>query len=273
MNNRPLGIFDSGVGGLTVVREIMRRLPGESIVYFGDTARVPYGTKSAETIRRYSAQIADFLVAKKVKAIVVACNTASALALSSLRSKYDLPIIGVIEPACRRAAEVSSRNKIGVIGTEATVNSRAYPSAIKKISPRAIVAARACPLLVPLVEDGRLLGDITEAVLAEYLEDILKKRIDTLILGCTHYPLLTSAIKKVVGKKVTVVDSASAVVDALKKTLEERRLLSSPRASRRCRVFYVSDSPERFAKMGKRFLRAHFNGAVKKIDLMEERDV
>lgn len=269
MDARPLGVFDSGVGGLTVVREIMRRFPRESIVYFGDTARVPYGTKSAETIRRYSAQIVDFLLSKKVKAIVVACNTASALALEALRLKYKLPIIGVIDPACRLAAASSRRGRIGVIGTEATVRSGAYPSAIKKISPRAAVTAMACPLLVPLAEEGRLSGSITEAVLEDYLKGMMGGRLDTLILGCTHYPLLAPAIKKVVGKNIKVVDSARAVVSELGEILSSGGLDASPVGKHPPHRFYVSDSPDRFAKMGKRFLRARFNASVTKVNLRE----
>ena len=269
MDSRPLGVFDSGVGGLTVVREIMRRLPSESIIYFGDTARVPYGTKSADTIRRYSVQVADFLLSKNVKAIVVACNTASALALEILRYRYKLPIIGVIEPACRLAVSGSDRGRIGVIGTEATVRSGAYPAAIKKISSRAAVTTRACPLLVPLAEEGRLSGNVTEAVLKDYLKGMRGGRLDTLILGCTHYPLLAPAIKKVVGKTVTVVDSATAVVSELRKVLSSGGLAASPAGKHPPHRFYVSDSPERFAKMGKRFLRARFNASVTKVNLKE----
>ena len=269
MDSRPLGVFDSGVGGLTVVREIMRRLPRESIIYFGDTARVPYGTKSADTIRRYSAQIADFLLSKKVKAIVVACNTASALALKTLRARYKLPIIGVIEPACLRAVSVSREGRIGVIGTEATVISGAYPAAIKKISARAAVTARACPLLVPLAEEGRLSGNITQEVLKDYFKGMRGGRLDTLILGCTHYPLLAPAIKKVVGKNVTIVDSASAVVAELDKILSSGGLAAAAVRKHLSHRFYVSDSPERFAKMGKRFLRARFNASVTKVNLSQ----
>ena len=268
MDSRPLGVFDSGVGGLTVAREIMRRLPSERIIYFGDTARVPYGTKSADTIRRYSAQIADFLLSKKVKAIVVACNTASALALETLRRKYKLPVIGVIEPACRLAVSVSRRARIGVIGTEATVRSGAYPAAIKKISARAAVTTRACPILVPLAEEGRLSGNITEDVLKDYLKGMRGGRLDTLILGCTHYPLLASAIKKVVGKNVTVVDSAVAVVSELRQILSSSGLSAASGGRRLSHRFYVSDSPERFAKMGKRFLRARFKASVTKVNLI-----
>ena len=230
MKNRceaPIGVFDSGVGGLTVVREIMRNLPNEEIVYFGDTARVPYGSKSKETVTRYSRQIVRFLQSKEVKAIVIACNTASAYALETIKKELDIPIIGVVEPGARVACETTVNDRIGVIGTEATVHSGIYTSFIRRQKPDVQVVSKACPLFVPLVEEGWLKDPITMEVARRYLEELLQYDIDTLILGCTHYPLLRSTVQKIVGEKVNLVNPAYETARDLKKLLE-REGLSNP---------------------------------------------
>ena len=199
VNRRPIGVFDSGLGGLTVAREIMRNLPMEKIVYFGDTARVPYGSKSKQTIQRYSRQIVRFLKTQEIKAIVVACNTATALALSAIREEAgDMPVIGVIEPGAKVACEETENGRIGVIATRATIGSHVYSDAICTIRPDAYVVSKACPLLVPLVEEGWLHDRITDAIIMRYLDEVLEYDVDTLILGCTHYPLLRSEIRRLV---------------------------------------------------------------------------
>ena len=195
----PIGVFDSGVGGLTVAREIMRNLPSEKIVYFGDTARVPYGSKSKETIIRYSRQIIRFLQQQQVKAIVVACNTASAFALDAVRDEFDIPIIGVIEPGAKVAAAQTRNKRVGIIGTVGTVGSGIHAEYLKHLDPEITVFGKACPLFVPLVEEGWLHDPVTDEVAARYLKELQDKQVDTLILGCTHYPLLRSTIRKIMG--------------------------------------------------------------------------
>ena len=204
----PIGVFDSGVGGLTVVREIMRNLPDERIVYFGDTARVPYGSKSKNTVIRYSRQIVHFLETQQVKAIVIACNTASALALDTIEKEIDLPIIGVVKPGAQMAVETTQNKRVGVIATESTIQSGLYQQLITEADPAITVYGKPCPLFVPLVEEGWTKDPITEEVARRYLAEILDKDIDTLIMGCTHYPLLRSLLRKVVGEKVTLVNPA-----------------------------------------------------------------
>ena len=276
MKNRceaPIGVFDSGVGGLTVVREIMRNLPNEEIVYFGDTARVPYGSKSKETVTRYSRQIVRFLQSKEVKAIVVACNTASAYALETIKKELDIPIIGVVEPGARVACETTVNDRIGVIGTEATVHSGIYTSFIRRQKPDVQVVSKACPLFVPLVEEGWLKDPITMEVrrsrgsssrwqggrgrARRYLEELLQYDIDTLILGCTHYPLLRSTVQKIVGDKVNLVNPAYETARDLKKLLE-RENLSNPDTetdpSEMSHRFYVSDAADKFNKFANSIL-------------------
>ena len=203
-----VGVFDSGVGGLTVAREIMRQIPNEKIVYFGDTARVPYGSKSQDTVTRYSRQIVRFLRTQDVKAIVVACNTASAYALDSLEKEIDIPIIGVVKPGARVAAEVTRNGKIGVIGTEGTIGSQIYTDFIHNINPDAKVTGKACPLFVPLVEEGLLQDPVTDEIASRYLTELIDIGIDTLILGCTHYPLLRSTVGRIMVEEVTLVNPA-----------------------------------------------------------------
>ena len=211
----PIGVFDSGVGGLTVVREIMRNLPDERIVYFGDTARVPYGSKSKNTVIRYSRQIVHFLETQQVKAIVIACNTASALALDTIEKEIDLPIIGVVKPGAQMAVETTQNKRVGVIATESTIQSGLYQQLITEADPAITVYGKPCPLFVPLVEEGWTKDPITEEVARRYLAEILDKDIDTLIMGCTHYPLLRSLLRKVVGEKVTLVNPAYETSQAL----------------------------------------------------------
>jgi glutamate racemase len=249
----PIGVFDSGIGGLTVVRELMRQLPNESIIYFGDTARVPYGPKSPETVIRYSREITSFLRNQGVKAVVVACNTATAHALSTLRNEYELPIIGVIEPGSRAAARATRSGDIGVIGTQGTINSRAYERAIAAELPTARITARACPLFVPLVEEGWLDTDATNLIARDYLGGFVDAAVDTLVLGCTHYPLLKRAIGEVVGRQVRLIDSAEETAAETAITLRNYALERSDGAEPEHR-FIASDLPEQFLRVGQRFL-------------------
>ena len=249
----PIGVFDSGIGGLTVVRELMRQLPNESIIYFGDTARVPYGPKSPDTVVRYSREIVDFLKNEGVKAIVVACNTATAHALPTLRAENDLPIIGVIEPGSRAAARATKSGSVGVIGTQGTVNSRAYEKAIPAAAPEARIIARACPLFVPLAEEGWLDTEVTRLVAHEYLDSLHEADVDTLVLGCTHYPLLKGVIGDVIGRKVRLIDSAEETAAETAATLKEKGLAHDRTDDARYR-FIASDAPEQFLRVGGRFL-------------------
>lgn len=250
-SRRPIGVFDSGIGGLTVAREIMRQLPEERIVYFGDTARVPYGPKSPETVRRYSREIATFLCAQDVKAIVVACNTATAHALSFLRSTVDVPVIGVVEPGARAAVR-ASRGHIGVVGTSGTIQSGAYEKAIRDLDPSIRVTARACPLFVPLVEEGWIDHPVTETVAREYLQPLLATGIDVLVLGCTHYPLLKSLLCRMVGADVRLIDSAAETAAELGRVLRDEGIEAD--APEREHRFVASDDPAQFLQLGQRFL-------------------
>jgi glutamate racemase len=257
----PIGIFDSGIGGLTVVRRIHEALPKEDLVYLGDTARVPYGTKSPETVIRFACEDAAFLLGQKVKAVVVACNTASAWALATLRREFAVPVFGVIEPGAMAALMQTENRRIGVIATRATVCSEAYRRCIQKWEPRARVVAQACPLLVPLVEEGWDRHLVTREVLREYLGPILGEGVDTLVLGCTHYPLLKPAIQKVAGRRIHLVDSAESCAQDVRLSLDRLALLTKRRRAGRI-VPYVTDDTERFQAMAARFLgftaeRAH----------------
>lgn len=246
--NAPIGVFDSGVGGLTVAREIMRQIPNERIVYFGDTARVPYGSKSKDNIIKFSRQIIRFLQTENVKAIVIACNTASALALDEMQQEFDLPILGVVKPGAKVAVETTANKRIGLIGTEANIRSGVYTRYIKSLDDETKVFEKACPLFVPLVEEGWLHDDITLQVASRYLEELKEKDIDTLIMGCTHYPLIRSTIRKVMGDKVNLVNPAYETAIELKNLLERDNLankcdVDSPSSMYR---FYVSDAEEKF---------------------------
>ena len=252
-NESPIGVFDSGLGGLTVAREIMRNLPNERIVYFGDTARVPYGNKSKETVVRYSRQIVRFLLTGNIKAVVVACNTASAMAIDEIRetvSDRDMPVLGVVGPGAKMAVEATKNGKIGVIATKATISSHAYSEHIHRMNPDIEVIGKACPLLVPLVEEGWIHDAVTREVLMRYLDGLLTAGIDTLILGCTHYPLLRSEIRKLIGEEITLINPAYETALALKHVLEEHDLSSTcaPRENEPYPYrFCVSDDAKRFA--------------------------
>jgi len=245
-----IGVFDSGVGGLTVVSALRRRLPGESILYLGDTARLPYGSKSPDTVTRYTRRNIEFLTGRGVKAVVVACNTASALALPNL-DMHELPTWGVIEPGAIKAAQVS-RGRVGVIATEATVRSDAYPRALRALRPDLEIVSQACPLFVPLVEEGWHDDPITEEVARRYLRPLLEAGVDTLVLGCTHYPLLVPVLQRVAGPDVTLVDSAEAVAEMVAAGLADRHLEATEAATHH---FCVTDSGETFQRIARRILQ------------------
>ena len=251
---RPIGIFDSGVGGLTVVGKIQEMLSGENLIYFGDTARVPYGTKSKETVTKFSVENVEFLMEHNVKLVIVACNTASSLSLEFLKRCFRVPIIGVIEPGAREAVSATRNNRIGVIGTHATVSSGAYEKAIRKISPRYSVWTQACPLFVPLVEEGWADKAVTKTVTQTYLKPLKEKSVDTLIMGCTHYPILKDLLKKVMGKDVVLVDSAREVAKEAREILDASGLLNGSKAEGKYK-FFVSDEPNRFIHIGEKFLK------------------
>ena len=253
----PIGVFDSGVGGLTVAREIMRQMPDERIVYFGDTARVPYGSKSQSTIIRYTRQIIRFLETKQVKAIVVACNTASAFALEEVRSELKVPIIGVVKPGAEVAAKTTENGKVGVIGTVGTIESKLYNRCISEHNPGAQVFGKACPLFVPLVEEGWSKDPVTYEVASRYLAPLKETGIDTLILGCTHYPLLRSTIAEVMGEGVNLVNPAYETATSLKQLLEKENLANDGKSRQfggTFHEFYVSDAAERFMEFANSIL-------------------
>ena len=245
----PVGVFDSGVGGLTVAREISRQLPKENIVYFGDTARVPYGSKSQNTIIRFSEQIIRFLKTKQVKAIVIACNTASALALDAVRDEFDIPIMGVVIPGARAAVEATKNRHVGVVGTDATVQSGMYTKVIREMAPDITVIEKACPLFVPLVEEGFKEHVVTQEIIEYYLESMKHTDIDAMILGCTHYPLIRSKIREYMGDRIQIVNPAYETAMDLKKMLEERGMANDGTTEQHSRYsFYVSDAAEKFRR-------------------------
>lgn len=248
--NAPVGVFDSGVGGLTVAREIMRQIPNEKIIYFGDTARVPYGGKSRETVTRYSEQIVRFLRTFQVKTIVVACNTASAYALDTLEQAADIPILGVIKPGAKTATDVTRNGRIGVIATEATIGSHMYTKYINNLSSAVTIYEKACPLFVPLVEEGLWEDPVTDEIARRYLSELVDIDIDTLILGCTHYPLIRSTLGRIVGEKVTLVNPAYETAIELKQMLAEMDMLNDEESGLGSNKyqFYVSDSAEKFVR-------------------------
>jgi glutamate racemase len=263
----PIGIFDSGIGGLTVVKQISSYLPNENIIYFGDTARVPYGSKSNETVIEYSLQDADFLINKNVKLIVVACNTASSVALEALQNRYDIPVIGMIEPGTQYALQQTKNNKIGVIGTRATINNQAYSRALKNLDNSLSIYEKACPLFVPLAEEGWTNHKATTLIAEDYLAELKEYDIDTLILGCTHYPILKDIIQKAVGEKVYLVDSGKAAAYLVEKYLGGRNLKNDSFSLGRSEI-YVSDVPNKFQEVAERFLGKPLEH-IEKIDLEE----
>ena len=253
-NDRPIGIFDSGIGGLTVLKEVSRETPFEDIVYFGDTAHVPYGTKSKETVTKFSLDNVGFLQSFDVKMVIVACNTASSLSLDALKEKFSMPIIGVIEPGAKQALETTRNKRVGVIGTKATIGSASYEACLKRLDSSVKVYSQACPLFVPLVEEGWLDGEIAKQVARVYLEPLKSFGIDTLILGCTHYPLLTGVIQKSMGGSVQLINSAEETAKEAKKLLAKNEFSSEKKKKSAALKFYVSDEPEQFRVLGERFL-------------------
>jgi glutamate racemase len=261
----PIGIFDSGVGGLTVYRALHERLPNEHFIYLGDTARVPYGTKSLATVERYAIENSQFLASRGIKILVVACNTASALALPSIRRAVGIDVVGVIGPGARRAVEITKENanpKIGVIATEATVSSRAYAEAIRRASARAEIVETACPLFVSLAEENWTREPETRSIAEKYLREIVEKKMDALVLGCTHYPILREVIQQIVGAQMTLIDSGEATAEEVKQLLEKKNLANENPARRETARrlcddldhFYVTDAADRFARVAERFL-------------------
>jgi glutamate racemase len=253
ISSLPLGVFDSGIGGLTVVHSLLQTLPHENIIYFGDTARVPYGPKSPETVRSYAKQDAHFLVSQQVKMIVIACNTVSAVALDVVQKEANVPVVGVIVPGAKSAIQSSKKKRIGVIGTKATIASNAYTNAIRLFDSDAKVFGKACPLFVPLAEEGLTNHQATEMIAKEYLFSFKQEKIDTLVLGCTHYPILSPIIQKSVGEDVTLIDSGVAVAEEVQQLLEEKNLRNTSKHKPNI-LFYVSDVPEKFTEVGERFL-------------------
>jgi len=264
-NSNPIGIFDSGVGGLTVVKKIVSLLPNENIIYFGDTARVPYGTKSNDTVIEYAFQDAKFLLNKNVKIIVVACNTASSIALKALQDKLSIPVIGMIEPGTKLALQKTKSGRIGIIGTNATINNKAYSTDLLRLNPKLKVYEKACPLFVPLAEEGLINHPATRLIAEEYLSELKEDDIDTLVLGCTHYPILAKVIQKVIGNKVELIDSGTAASFVVKDYLEGQGLLNKSN-NIGLSEFYVSDLPKRFKEIAERFLGRSLEH-VHKIDL------
>lgn len=263
MRHRAIGIFDSGVGGLTVFKEIAALLPRENLIYLGDTARVPYGTKSVKTVQRYALEAAEFLVDRGVKMLVVACNTASAVAIDQLRERFQLPVVGVIEPGARRACESRNR-RIGVIGTEGTINSGRYPEAIVRSLPDAQILSIACPLFVPLAEEGWADHEIARLTAMEYLKPLLDARIDTLVLGCTHYPLFRNILSVLFGTRVLLVDSAEETAKTVQQLFREQGLEHPDCGG--MREFFVTDVPTRFERVGRAFLGAELK-AVEQVEI------
>lgn len=260
-----IGIFDSGVGGLTVFKELVKQLPHEDVVYFGDTARVPYGTKSKETIIRFSLENILFLLQKDVKIIVVACNTSSSLALPTLKRHFKKPIIGVISPGAKEAVYATYNKRVGVIATSATINSGAYAQEIRRLDASIRVFSQACPLFVPLAEEGWIREKVAFDIAKKYLSPIKKAKVDTLILGCTHYPLLKPVIQKVMGGSVRLIDSAQQVVQEVRQVLSEGNLLSLDKRHKPVYNFFVSDEPQNFQRLAKRFLGFNLD-KIKKVE-------
>lgn len=268
MTWKSIGIFDSGVGGLTVLKEVVKALPQEDTIYLGDTARVPYGTKSPETVTRYALQVTSFLVQRDIKLLVVACNTASAVSLEALKDHFSIPIIGVIEPGARRAVSVTRTGKVGIIGTAATIQSSAYAKAIKRMNREIEVVTRACPLFVPLAEEGWVDNEVVRLTARIYLQGLKAEGVDTLVLGCTHYPLLKGIIAETMGDDVQLVDSAEETARTVAETLNDRGLLR-PTSEKGNHHYFVTDVPAGFIRVGNRFLGGRL-GDVYQINLDDD---
>lgn len=266
MNDKYIGVFDSGLGGLTAVKELMKALPEENIIYFGDTARVPYGTKSDSVIIRYVRSDVNFLRSFDIKMIIVACGTASSVALPVIKDECDVPIIGVVSPTVRAALNATRNNRIAVLGTSTTISSGKYESEIKSLSPSTFVFNKACPLFVPIVENGCIDDEIAYLVCKKYLDEVIESGADTVILGCTHYPILEKTIAKVLGDKIRLINSGAETADYTKRYLTENDMLCTHRSDRQYQYF-VSDSPESFASVADIFLDGHFGSDIKKINI------
>lgn len=268
MDRRPIGIFDSGLGGLTAASELSRLLPGEDIIYFGDTGRVPYGSRSRETILKYARQDVSFLRSFGLKAIAIACGTVSTVAIRELKEENDIPLVGVVKPTGLAAAAATKNGKVGLIATRASVQSGAYEEIIAGVDPKIQVTARACPLLVPLIEDGRIHeGDtVIETVLSEYLAPMKEAGVDTLVLGCTHYPLLKKIISRQMGEQVTLVDTGEQCALRMAEILRERDLFANDERQGR-RQFFVSDAPEGFIRTASLFLGEELRGGIERVDI------
>lgn len=264
MDNRKIGVFDSGLGGLTAVKEIMNLFPNESIVYFGDTGRVPYGTRSKETIVKYTHDDINFLLSQDVKMIIIACGTASSAALPDIKGEYGVPIYGVVDAGAYEASRVTKNNKIGIIGTTATIKSGAYEKYIAEYNPDAQTFKKACPLFVPLVENGHFDTPVTKLVIEEYLKDIREAGVDTLILGCTHYPLIAETIAEYMGDEVTLISAGDAVARECAEVLRSNDMLNDGN-SMPSHKFYVTDRPEGFARTADIFLKGGINGSVEQV--------
>jgi glutamate racemase len=256
-DERPIGVFDSGIGGLTVVKALRDLLPNENVSYLGDTARVPYGPKSPETVERYANELAQILTKENAKALVVACNTVSSVALPTLTKSFSVPVIGVIEPGARAALAVTRNKHIGVIGTRATIRSGAYEKALRAADENVRVSSQACPLLVPLIEEGLLYDDVTERMILRYLEPLLNDDIDTLVLGCTHYPLLTGAIARVLKRQIMIVDSAQNCARAVEEMLDQQSLRAAPLNNGKLHVA-LTDAPDTFLNVAREALQLNF---------------
>lgn len=266
MDNRPIGIFDSGVGGLTVVKQVMKTLPHEDIVYFGDTARLPYGSKSKEAVTRFSRQIVRFLLTKQVKAIIIACNTASSNSLNILRQEFDVPIFGVVVPGVEEALQTTKNKKVGIIGTAATIRSNAYKQLICEADSDIQVFSKACPLFVSLVEEGWTENEIAHLTAQKYLKGLIEEGIDSLVLGCTHYPLLKRCIGETVGDSIRLVDPAKATAKRVENFLENKELLNETKQMGK-RFFYVSDETDKFEFLCQRALKQSYEPEVIDIEV------
>lgn len=266
MNNAPIGIFDSGIGGLTVAKQIIKSLPHENIIYLGDTARVPYGPRSKEVVTKFALEMAQFMKKRKVKALVIACNTISGLSYDEVKEAiYPAITLGVIKPAVREAIETTRNNKIGIIGTVGTIKSGSYQKMLKFYDSGAEIFSSACPLFVPLAEEGMGNHNAAKLIAKDYLKQFVDNGVDTLVLGCTHYPLLYQAITETMGKNVTLIDSAKPTADMLKERLEEAGMLSdNPNPTHE---FFVTDAPERVIKVAGRFFGEQLDGKLKKVNL------
>lgn len=267
MNNKSIGVFDSGLGGLTAVKQIIEELPEENIIYFGDTGRVPYGTRSKDTILKYTRGDINFLKTFDVKIIIIACGTASSAALPAIKHEFDVPIVGVIDAAVYAAVRATKNNKIGVIGTAGTIKSGEYEKQIKDYDSNMQVYSKACPMFVPLVENGYFDSPVTKLIVKEYLEEIRQNGVDTLILGCTHYPLLEKVIREYMGDGVTLINSGAEVAKYLKKKLKREDMLHDKNTTDDKYRYYVSDDISSFEELGGIFLEREINGQVDKIDI------